>query len=64
MEVCENLMKLAHLGRISLKSELNIRVAKYIYIYKIKWSRYRPGVAQKVGRGTALLFHDRGTRGE
>jgi len=28
----------------------------------IKWSRYRPGVAQRVGRGIALLFHDRGTR--
>jgi hypothetical protein len=28
----------------------------------VKWSRYRPGVAQKVGRGIALLFHDRGTR--
>jgi len=27
-----------------------------------KWSRYRPGVAQRVGRGIALLFHDRGTR--
>ena len=26
------------------------------------WSRYRPGVAQRVGRGIALLFHDRGTR--
>jgi len=50
----------------------------YIYIYianvarvilhiykrskKVKCSRYRPGVAQKVGRGIALLFHDRGTR--
>ena len=34
-----------------------------IYIY-IKWSRYRPGVAQRVGRGIALLFHDRGTRRE
>jgi len=31
-------------------------------IVKLKWSRYRPGVAQKVGRGIALLFHDRGTR--
>jgi len=31
----------------------------------LKWSRYRPGVAQRVGRGKALLFHDRGTsRGE
>jgi len=27
-----------------------------------KWSRYRPGVAQRVGRGIALLFHVRGTR--
>ena len=31
-------------------------------IQKVKWSRYRPGVAQKVGRGIALLFHYRGTR--
>ena len=29
---------------------------------KVKCSRYRPGVAQRVGRGIALLFHDRGTR--
>ena len=29
---------------------------------KVKWSRYRPGVAQRVGRVIALLFHDRGTR--
>ena len=29
---------------------------------KVKWSRYRPGVAQRVGRGIALLFHDRGTK--
>ena len=28
----------------------------------VKCSRYRPGVAQRVGRGIALLFHDRGTR--
>jgi hypothetical protein len=28
---------------------------------KVKWCRYRHGVAQRVGRGTALLFHDRGT---
>jgi len=35
----------------------------YIYIYiKVKWSRYRPCVAQRLGRGIALLFHDRGTR--
>ena len=29
---------------------------------KVKVSRYKPGVAQRVGRGIALLFHDRGTR--
>jgi len=33
----------------------------YIYI-KVKYSLYLPGVAQRVGRGIALLFHDRGTR--
>jgi len=31
---------------------------------KVKWSRYRPGVAQRVGRGIVLLFHGRGTRRE
>jgi len=30
---------------------------------KLKWSCYRPGVAQRVGSGIALLFHGRGTRG-
>ena len=29
---------------------------------KVKCSRYRPGVAPSVGRGIALLFHDRSTR--
>jgi len=29
---------------------------------KVKCSRYMPGVSQRVGRGIALLFHDRGTR--
>ena len=29
---------------------------------KVKWSCYRPGVAQRVGRGIALLFHNCGTR--
>ena len=31
-------------------------------LVKVKVSRYSPGVVQRVGRGTALLFHDRGTR--
>ena len=34
----------------------------YIYIYKVKWFRYRSGVAQRVGRSIALPFHDRSTR--
>ena len=29
---------------------------------KVKWSRYRPGVAHKVCRDIALIFHGRGTR--
>jgi len=29
---------------------------------KVKWSGYRPGVAQRMGRGIVLLFHDHGTR--
>jgi len=33
-----------------------------LIIIMVKWSCYRPGVAQRVGRGIALLFHDRGTR--
>ena len=31
-------------------------------IKKVKWSHYGPGVAQRVGRGIVLLFHNRGTR--
>ena len=31
-------------------------------LLKVKVSRYRPGLAQRVGRGIALFFHDRGTR--
>jgi hypothetical protein len=36
----------------------------YLLEKKVKCSRYRPDVAQRVGRGIALLFHDRGTRRE
>jgi hypothetical protein len=31
-------------------------------VKKVKWSRYRPGVAQRVCRVIALLFRDCGTR--
>ena len=40
---------------------VNVVRIKYVKV-KVKWSRYMPGVAQRVGRGIALLFHDRGTR--
>ena len=33
-----------------------------VVLIKVKGSRYRPGVTQRVGRGIALLFHDHGTR--
>jgi len=29
---------------------------------KVKFSRYRPGVARRMGRGIVLFFRDRGTR--
>jgi len=35
-----------------------------IIIIEAKISRYRPCATQKLGRGIALLFHDRGTRKE
>jgi len=39
------------------------RVTIFKQIKVVKLSRYRPGVAQRVGRGIALLFHDRTRRG-
>ena len=65
-----------HLVRKETKSKQNkskvILLRKNVFLHrptymhfskkKVKWSRYRPGVAQRVGRGIALLFHDRGTR--
>jgi len=40
----------------------NRHIAAVMSQVKVKWSRYRPGVAQRVGRGIALLFYDCGTR--
>ena len=42
-----------------------LRIAPFTFTFfynKVKWPRYRPDVAQRVGRGIALLLHDRGTR--
>ena len=44
---------------------LHPKLNGYITLYngiKVKWSPYRFCVAQRVGRGIDLLFHDRGTR--
>ena len=51
------IFSLGHETNIFFNSSLHISKGKV----KVKWSRYRPGVAQRVGRGIALLFHDRGT---
>ena len=34
----------------------------FFTLKKVKFSRYRPGVAQRVGTCIALLFHEHGTR--
>jgi len=51
-----------HGFRKKLRSESNSRTSCSRVMTWVKWSRYWPGVAQKVGRGIALLFHDRDTR--
>ena len=57
-----------HVSRIRVKYGSQISHIRRVILYletvkcKVKSSRYRPSVTQRVGRGTALLFHDRGTR--
>ena len=41
-----------------------VPIPLHAWTVKVKWSRYRPCVAQRVGRGIALLFRDHGTRRE
>ena len=57
------------LSEILKKKTLMYKLLKYVVTeglcgsnIKVKCSRYRPSVAQKLGRSIALLFHDRGTR--
>ena len=47
-----------------LRLGVSVIIRRYVFQLKqkVKWSRYRPGVVQRVGRVIALLFHDRGTR--
>ena len=46
-----------------ITSTLHKNLCTFVTV-KVKWSRYRPGVVQRVGSGIALLFHDRGIRRE
>jgi len=48
--------------RFSPQKKFTCALQSTNYIKKVKWSRYRPCVAQRVGRGIALHFHDRSTR--
>ena len=49
--------------RLQTKHTLFIKYAPIThFLVKVKCSRHRPGVVLMVGRGIALLFHDRGTR--
>jgi len=41
---------------------MTIKFCSFIPHIKVKFSRYRFGVAQRLGKGIALLFHDRGSR--
>jgi len=45
-----------------MKFIITVRITCNIKKVEVTFSRYRPGVAQRVGAGIALLFNDRGTR--
>jgi len=56
-------LEICHAARLTLQKYLLIYLAAiFIGKVKVKVSLYRPGLAQRMGRGIALLFHDRGTR--
>ena len=50
-------------GVVARCASYDVHLTTPIYInVKVKCSRYTTGVAQRVDRGIALFFHDRGTR--
>ena len=51
-----------HVDILQNRFKVHTNGCQWLVTVKVKWSRYRPGVAQRVGRGIALFFHDRGTR--
>jgi len=44
------------------QSKIRMTNLHILIIKKVKRSRYRPGVVQRLGRDIALFFHDCGTR--
>ena len=58
---CANTFPYEWKGRQSMILICNWKLLCLVKV-EVKWSRYRPCVAQRVGRGIALLFRDRGTR--
>jgi len=55
LNYCHSFFLVASLDKAFVRNIIIIKV-------NVKYSRYRPGVAQRVGRGIPLLFLDRGTR--
>ena len=51
-----------HVTVLNTVGNCNKMVRIIIVKVKVKCYRNRPGVVHRVGRGIALLFHDRGTR--
>jgi hypothetical protein len=47
---------------VQTSKEIGDLLVKYFLKVNVKFSHYRLGVAQRVVRGIALLFHDYGTR--
>ena len=66
--ICCNHMCLSHYWRIWKEKIKLFAIFGFVLhgtlcnMKKVKWSRYRSGVAQRVGRVIALLFHDCSTR--
>ena len=54
--LCVQQVWMCYIGTVSTSSFMAINGINV----KVKFSRYRPGVAQRVGRDIPLLFHDRG----
>ena len=57
----ETNLLISHKAKFTVFPEIHTKHTNAMWV-KVKWSRYRPGVTQRVGTVITLLFHDRGTR--